>query len=126
MTAELQSPAPSAWSAAELEAVREGLQSAVARLETELAMVGADLDGAPSAQPLEVLCDDLDVASQRAELLQDAVHAQNLLAIMAQTQHVLGRLSDGLYGACESCSGQIGRPRLEAFPRATLCITCAH
>jgi DnaK suppressor protein len=74
----------------------------------------------------DVLHDELDVASQRSVLLQDAVQAQNLAAILAQTRAVLDRLSKGLYGVCEVCSGEIGRPRLEAFPRATVCMACAH
>ncbi|NRQ49158.1 TraR/DksA family transcriptional regulator [Aeromicrobium stalagmiti] len=126
MTAELQRTAPSAWSAAELDAVREGLETAVTRLQAELMVVDSDLGAAASASTLDVLHDELDLASQRSELLQDAVQAENVAAILAQTQHVLDRLSAGLYGVCESCSGEIARPRLEAFPRATLCMTCAH
>ncbi|MRJ75514.1 TraR/DksA family transcriptional regulator [Aeromicrobium sp. SMF47] len=126
MSAELQQPAPSPWTADELDSIREGLESAVLRIEAELALIGSDLGTTAGAPPLEVLVDDLDVASQRAEMLQDAVQAENLAAILAQTQHVLDRLSAGHYGVCESCAGGIGRPRLEAFPRATLCIGCAH
>ncbi|AWB90879.1 TraR/DksA family transcriptional regulator [Aeromicrobium chenweiae] len=126
MTAELQEPTDSPWTAAELKAIRDGLEAAVVRLNTELALLGSDLGTTAGAPPIEVLVDDLDVASQRSERLQDAVQAENLAAILQQTQHVLDRLSDGQYGVCESCTGAIGRPRLEAFPRATLCMTCAH
>ncbi len=66
----------------------------------------------------------LDVASQRAELPQDAAQADNAAAILAQTEHVIVRLDAGLYGTCESCSNHVGRARLEAFPRATLCMGC--
>jgi len=118
MTAELQRTAPSAWTPEELAAIREGLESAVERLRAE----SLQLSGAGD----DVLHDELDVASQRSGMLQDAVQAQNLAAILEQTQAVLDRLSAGLYGVCASCSGEIGRPRLEAFPRATLCMTCAH
>ena len=30
----------------------------------------------------------------------------------------------GKYGICEDCGLQIGRERLEAYPRATLCMSC--
>jgi DnaK suppressor protein len=122
MTAELQQTPP-VWTPEELEAIRDGLEGAVERLRSEVLVLLGEITGSPSG---EVLHDDLDLASQRAELLQDAVQAQNLTAILEQTQHVLDRLGAGLYGVCESCSGEIGRPRLEAFPRATLCISCAH
>jgi DnaK suppressor protein len=125
MSADLERTDPTAWTPDELSAIREGLEGSVARLHSELAMVNNELSGTSSGGT-EILHDDLDVASQRAELLQDAVQAQNLAAILDQTQHVLDRLSAGLYGVCEGCSGQIARPRLEAFPRATLCISCAH
>lgn len=123
MTAELERTDPPVWTPEELDAVRVGLEAAVDRLRSEVQVVLGEIAG-PSAG--EVLHDDLDVASQRAELLQDAVQAQNLTAILEQTQHVLDRLAAGLYGVCEGCSGEIGRPRLEAFPRATVCMGCAH
>lgn len=125
MTAELDRPLESAWTDEEITAIREGLESAVARLNSELQMLGSSLAPVGSTMTLDVLHDELDVASQRSELLQDAVQAENAAAILQQTQAVLDRLSAGLYGVCEGCSGQVGRPRLEAFPRATLCITCA-
>jgi hypothetical protein len=31
---------------------------------------------------------------------------------------------EGTYGICESCGEPIGKMRLMAFPRATLCMTC--
>ncbi|MCD9199516.1 TraR/DksA family transcriptional regulator [Aeromicrobium wangtongii] len=126
MTAELERTGPSGWTAQELADIRAGLEGAVVRLQAEMAAVGRDLSATSSVGGVDVLHDDLDVASQRAELLQDAVQAQNLAAILEQTQHVIGRLSAGQYGVCETCSGEIGRPRLEAFPRATVCISCAH
>jgi DnaK suppressor protein len=124
MTAELEHADSSAWTPIELDAIREGLESAVLRLRAEVLLVHGE--GLSPTAGGEILHDDLDVAAQRAELLQDAVQAQNLTVILEQTQHVLDRLSSGLYGTCEGCSGQIGRPRLEAFPRATLCMGCAH
>ena len=43
---------------------------------------------------------------------------------LAQIERALGRIDDGTYGACESCGNPIGKLRLMAFPRATLCMTC--
>lgn len=34
------------------------------------------------------------------------------------------RVTDGTYGACESCGEPIPRKRLEAIPWAAYCITC--
>lgn len=43
---------------------------------------------------------------------------------LAQIDHALSRIDDGTYGGCESCGQAIGKMRLMAFPRATLCMTC--
>jgi len=34
------------------------------------------------------------------------------------------RLKDGAYGICVDCGGQVGYPRLKAFPAAARCVTC--
>ena len=36
----------------------------------------------------------------------------------------LQRIADGTFGICRVCGGEIGRPRLEAVPTATQCISC--
>ncbi len=124
MTIELDPTSDPTWTPAELAAVRELLQGSVARLQAELVSLGADTALGVSGPTGEVLHDELDVASQRSELLADAVRAENAAAILVQVQHVLDRLDAGLYGVCEACSGTIARARLEAFPRATLCMGC--
>jgi RNA polymerase-binding protein DksA len=43
---------------------------------------------------------------------------------LAQIDRALARIDDGTYGVCESCGNPIGKMRLMAFPRATLCLTC--
>jgi RNA polymerase-binding transcription factor DksA len=50
--------------------------------------------------------------------------ANNARDMLAQAEHALVRLDDGSYGICESCGNPIGKLRLQAFPRATLCVTC--
>jgi DnaK suppressor protein len=113
-----------AWTAKELTSIRDGLVQSANRLRAELAILNTASAQAASASTLEVLHDEIDIAEHQAELMQDAVQTENATAILEQTEHVLDRLDLGLYGICEKCSGSIGRARLEAFPRATLCITC--
>ncbi|MBT0771093.1 TraR/DksA C4-type zinc finger protein [Kineosporia sp. J2-2] len=55
-------------------------------------------------------------------------HEQALLtrvtdAVQA-TRDALDRMAAGTYGVCESCGEPIALPRLEAFPRAALCVAC--
>jgi RNA polymerase-binding protein DksA len=43
---------------------------------------------------------------------------------VAQIDRALARIDNGTYGVCESCGNPIGKMRVMAFPRATLCLTC--
>jgi DnaK suppressor protein len=113
------------WTAEELRSIRDGLVLATERLRMEIGMLGGSAPDA-AASTLEILHDEIDIATHRVELMQDAVQVENASAILAQTEHVLARLDRGLYGMCEQCSATIGRARLEAFPRATTCMTCVR
>jgi DnaK suppressor protein len=44
--------------------------------------------------------------------------------MLDQNLHAIERLDNGTYGICESCGNPIGKLRLQAAPRATLCVTC--
>ena len=48
----------------------------------------------------------------------------NAIDMLEQDERALSRLEDGTYGQCESCGNSIGKARLQAFPRATLCMEC--
>ena len=48
----------------------------------------------------------------------------NAREMLAQSEHALDRIVDGSCGVCESCGNPIGKQRLMAFPRATLCMSC--
>ncbi len=114
------------FSTDELDAIRLDLISDVERLRRELHLVGDTMSFAPAPASGDVLHDQLDVAAQHSDILEDTVRAENAMAILVQTESVLARLDSGLYGVCESCHHDVGRPRLEAFPRATQCITCVR
>ena len=50
--------------------------------------------------------------------------ANNARDMLEQVQHALDRIDAKTYGTCESCGKAIGKLRLQAFPRATLCMSC--
>lgn len=113
-----------AWTAAELRAVRTSLLAEYQRLEDELhsAEVGlADLirdsgDGAGD--------DQADAGNKTFEREHEMSLANNAREMMLQVRHALNRIESGTYGDCESCGRPIGKFRLQAFPRATLCLAC--
>ena len=49
---------------------------------------------------------------------------QNARELLTQIERALARIEDGSYGVCESCGEPIGKARLQAFPRAVLCVSC--
>lgn len=76
-------------------------------------------------------------ASERSNISEDAEAASLELSanlsihlherdrmILFQIDRALGKLEDGSYGQCESCTEIIGAKRLKASPFATLCVAC--
>jgi RNA polymerase-binding protein DksA len=117
-------PGEEPWTPEELAEVRDGLTADVVRLQAELDLATRELDGLMRDAGDGAGNDQADVGSttfERDHELSLANHARDMLL---QTQHALERIADGTYGVCESCGQPIGKNRLMAFPRATLCLTC--
>ena len=68
--------------------------------------------------------DQADAGSKTFEREHEMSVANNSRDLLIQVEHALQRIADGTYGTCESCGLPIGKMRLEAFPRATLCVDC--
>ncbi len=113
-----------AWSADELAEVLAELHEQRAASARILEEQEADLTG--------LLRDSGDGAGQdQADLGATSFERDHELTVLnherekvAQIDRALARIDDGTYGVCESCGNPIGKMRLMAFPRATLCMTC--
>ena len=68
--------------------------------------------------------DQADAGNKTFEREHEMSLANNAREMMRQVQHALGRIEDGSYGSCEGCGKPVGKFRLQAFPRATLCLAC--
>lgn len=102
---------------AELEADRDRMRAAIAHAEAELAeLMTEGSDGAGR--------DPADVGSSNFERDQELSLHNNQRAMLDQTEQALKLLDGGSYGYCENCGQPIGKLRLEAFPRATMCVSC--
>ncbi len=117
-------PGEEPWTADELSEVRDELDTDRARLRNELNLAEHELhdlmrdagDGAGN--------DQADVGSTTFERDHEMSLANNARDMLAQTERALARIEDGSYGVCESCGQPIGKMRVMAFPRATLCLSC--
>lgn len=114
----------SPWTPAELGEVREQLLADVERLRGELAEVEGDLAGMIENPGEGSGHDQADVGSASFERDQERQIVNNARDMLEQSQHALERIDVGTYGQCETCGQPIGKNRLMAFPRATLCLRC--
>jgi RNA polymerase-binding transcription factor DksA len=112
------------WTKQELAQVRKHLNDDVARLTAELSEVEGDLAGMIENSGEGAGHDQADVGSASFERDQEMVIVNNARDMLVQSQHALERIADGSYGQCEICGHPIGKNRLMAFPRATLCLSC--
>ena len=94
------------------------------RLEAEIATAVEDLNELLRDSGEGSGDDQADAGSKTFEREHEMSVANNSRDLLIQVEHALQRIADGTYGTCESCGLPIGKMRLEAFPRATLCVDC--
>ncbi|XVQ16060.1 TraR/DksA family transcriptional regulator [Spirillospora sp. CA-255316] len=110
------------WTAAELAGVRAALEEQIAGLEAEIAASttqiaeGDNSDGAGD--------DQADTGAKTYEREHELALTYNSRDLLAQSERAVQRIDAGTYGICESCGKPVGKARLQAFPRATLCVSC--
>lgn len=68
--------------------------------------------------------DQADIGAKAFEREHELSLTYNARELLAQTESALARIDSRSYGCCESCGEPIGKARLQAFPRATLCVRC--
>ncbi|MBB2901496.1 DnaK suppressor protein [Kineococcus radiotolerans] len=112
-----------AWTPAELDEVRVELQLEIDRLSAELAEASSSFSALVRSG--EGAGDDqVDHGATTAGREHEMTIVNNARELLEQTQRALVRLGSGVYGVCESCDGPVGKARLQAFPRVTLCVRC--
>lgn len=112
------------WTDAEVEEVTSELREDVNRLELELDQSAKELHDLMAESADGAGADQADVGSTSLERDAELSLAANQRDLLYQTKKALSRLEAGVYGICESCGEPIGKLRLMAFPRATLCMDC--
>ncbi len=114
----------SAWSAAELKAMRAELAKDLARLKEELATIEAEMDDLIADAGDGAGDDQADSGTKTFEREHEMSLVINARDMVLQTERALARIDSKTYGNCEDCGQPIGKKRLQVFPRATLCMLC--
>jgi RNA polymerase-binding transcription factor DksA len=112
------------WTAKEFAGIRAELEADIARLANEISSAEVDLAGLMRDVGDGAGDDPADAGTATFEREQEMSLANNAREVYEQSTRALARLAQGAYGICESCGNPIGKNRLLAFPRATLCMTC--
>ena len=117
-------PGEDPWTAEEIAELRAELVETVERMRKKIADAEAELAAMLSEGPDGAGKDPADVGSSNFERDQEMSLAANSREMLEQARLALSLLDDGTYGTCEVCGKPIGKLRLQAFPRATMCVSC--
>ena len=112
------------WTEAELAEVRELLEIEAKRLREEISDAEDGIAEMLRNSTDTGGEDQADTGSKTFEREHEMSLAASHREILGQTERALALIDDGTYGICERCGNPIGKARLQAFPRATLCMTC--
>lgn len=114
----------SPWSIGEVTEIVVALLGEEAQFVEELSSADADLSDLLRNSGDGSGDDQADYGSAALEREQELTFVNNTRDLLEQTRRALGRVSAGTFGSCESCNEAIGKARQQAFPRATLCVSC--
>lgn len=122
MAAVTQTATPSMWSEEELAEVRGRLVSEIEELNEDILRHESAIASGDVTQGAGD--DTADAGAKTYEREREIALTLNARDLVAQNERAIARIDAGTYGVCESCHKPIGKERLQAFPRATLCVTC--
>lgn len=112
------------WTDEELDEVRQTLAEDIDRFASQLQISEAELVGLLRDGNDGAGRDPADVGSANFERDAEMSLAKNAREMLDQSRLALRHIEQGTYGRCDNCGEPIGKGRLMAFPRATLCVTC--
>ncbi|MGY1501565.1 TraR/DksA family transcriptional regulator [Streptomyces sp. QTS52] len=117
-------PGEDPWTPEEVAEARDELQSEVQRLRAEIAASEQSLAGLMRDSGDGAGDDQADTGTKNTTREHEMALAANAREMLVQDERALERLDTSTYGLCENCGNAIGKARMQAFPRATLCVEC--
>ena len=117
-------PGEESWTEAEIAEVVAQLTTEADELRTEIDRAESDIADRLGDAVIDAGDDQADVGAKAFEREHELALVYNARELLEQTERALAKIADGSYGICESCGEPIGKARLQAFPRATLCVSC--
>ncbi|HEY8719754.1 TraR/DksA family transcriptional regulator [Pengzhenrongella sp.] len=112
------------WTLREVREVEALLTGEVARLQAELFTADAELSDLLRNSGDGSGDDQADSGSSALEREQELTLVNNTRDLLLQATRALARIPAGTFGTCDSCGKAIGKARVQAFPRAILCVAC--
>ncbi|NJQ02411.1 TraR/DksA family transcriptional regulator [Streptomyces zingiberis] len=112
------------WTPEEVSEARGELHAEVERLRAEIAASQEAIAGLMRDSGDGAGDDQADTGTKNITREHEMALNANAREMLDQTERALERLDAGTYGLCESCGEAIGKARMQAFPRATLCVEC--
>ena len=99
---------------------RRKLLGQLGYLEKSMTQTQRDAGGDLSAYSFHMA----DMGTDAAEREKAFLFASAEGRLLYNVDQALRRLYRSEYGTCESCGKDIGKPRLDAIPHASLCVAC--
>ena len=112
------------WTDTEISQVRLRLADEADELRAEIGKAESSIADRLGDSVSDAGDDQADVGAKTYEREHELSLTYNARDLLAQSERALARIEAGTYGSCESCGKPIGKARLKAFPRATLCVSC--
>ncbi len=112
------------WTEAEITEVRDQLAAEAAELQVEIDRAESDIANRLGDAVSDAGDDSADVGAKAYEREHELALTYNARELLAQSERALASIDASTYGSCDSCGEPIGKARLQAFPRATLCVRC--
>lgn len=117
-------PGEKPWTEVELKKLRQQLEAEIAGLTAEISEAESAIAERLGDAVGDAGDDQADAGAKTFEREHELALTENARELLELSERALARMEEGTFGVCASCGQPIGKARLQAFPRATLCVTC--